>query len=120
MLTKHWRVEVSCYRVFTWGEKSLRPVKLAALHFDSSPHAITPEWSLGLIGNASGRTLRKGFYAKESRWDENMPIQHRTDTSAAEHNLRKSWPFAPNPVQFRRLHEVFCGPQLCPVANGVI
>jgi hypothetical protein len=29
-----------------------------------------------------------------------MPIQLRTDTSAAEHNLRKSWPFAPNPVHF--------------------
>jgi len=29
-----------------------------------------------------------------------MPIQLRTDTSAAEHKLRKSWPFAPNPVHF--------------------
>jgi hypothetical protein len=29
-----------------------------------------------------------------------MPIQLRTDTSAAEHNLRKSWPFAPNPAHF--------------------
>ena len=35
-----------------------------------------------------------------------MPIQLRTDTSAAEHNLRKSWPFAPNPRAFRRLHEL--------------
>ena len=35
-----------------------------------------------------------------------MPIQLRTGTSAAEHNLRKSWPFAPNPRAFRRLHEV--------------
>ena len=29
-----------------------------------------------------------------------MPIQLRTDTSAAEHNSRKSWPLAPNPVHF--------------------
>src|ERR1700751_4593083 len=35
-----------------------------------------------------------------SAWGENMPIQLRTDTSAAEHNLRKFWPFAPNPVHF--------------------
>src|ERR1700746_3721220 len=35
-----------------------------------------------------------------------MPIQLRTDTSAAEHNLRKSWPCT-DPRAFRRLHEVF-------------
>jgi hypothetical protein len=36
-----------------------------------------------------------------------MPIHLRTDTSAAEHNLRKSWPFAPNPVHFADCNEVF-------------
>jgi hypothetical protein len=39
--------------------------------------------------------LRQGV-----RWGENMPIQLRTDTSAAEHNLRKFWSLAPNPVHF--------------------
>jgi hypothetical protein len=35
----------------------LRRNQMPTRHSDSSHHAITPGWSLALIGNASGQTL---------------------------------------------------------------
>jgi len=61
-----------------------------------------PSRSNSPIVEKAEQRLRQGV-----RWGENMPIHLRTGTSAAEHNLRKSWPFAPKPRAFRRLHEVF-------------
>jgi hypothetical protein len=60
------------------------------------PGAIPTEWR-----------KRNKDYAKRVRWDENMPIQLRTDTSAPEHNSKKILAICTEPRAFRRLHEVF-------------